>query len=333
MKEVTGYELRVTGYGLRGVFSAQRHRGHREPQRTTEKTNLSRILLLLIFPLFIWSCSSSNIQENLISVSIVPEKYFVEQIAGDDFEVNIIIPPGASHSNYDPSPSNMAAMGRSVAYLRMGSIGFEQSLIDKIAELNPNLKIYDLSEGVHLVASPEVLEDVQCQENNHHHHHGSYDQHIWMSARKAKIIAKNICNAVSGLKPERSSFYQDNLTAFLQKMDTLDAVTQRKLADLSVHAFVIFHPALTYYAEDYGLEQIPLEVDGKEPSVAWMQKVVAEIQNKNVRLIFTQGEYSQAAAVAVSETTGVELQAINPLSEAWETEFERITDIISEKMK
>jgi len=306
---------------------------HRELQRTTEKTNLSRILLLLIFPLLIWSCHSSNIQENLISVSIVPEKYFVEQIAGDDFEVNIIIPPGASHSDYDPSPSNMAAMGRSVAYFRMGSIGFEQSLIDKIAELNPNMKIYDLSEGVHLVESPEVLGDVQCQENYHHHHHGSYDQHIWMSARKAKIIAKNICNAVSGLKPDRASFYHDNLTAFLQKMDTLDAVTQRKLADLSVHAFVIFHPALTYYAEDYGLEQIPLEVDGKEPSVAWMQRVVTEIENKNVRLIFTQGEYSQAAAVAVSETTGVELQAINPLSEAWETEFERITDIISEKMK
>jgi zinc transport system substrate-binding protein len=154
-----------------------------------------------------------------------------------------------------------------------------------------------------------------------------------MSARKAKIIAKNIYKAVSELKPERDAFYQANLTAFLQKMDSLDAATQRKLTDLSVRAFVIFHPALTYYAEDYGLEQIALEIDGKEPSVAWMQEVVKKIRDKNVRIIFIQNEYSQAAAVAIAETTGVELQVINPLSEEWQKEFETITDIISGTMK
>ena len=295
---------------------------------------MSRTLLLFIISLFVWGCeNSSNTQRNLISVSIVPEKYFVEQIAGDDFEVNIIIPPGVSHSSYDPSPGNMTAIGRSVAYFQIGNIGFEKSLIDKIAELNPNLKIYDLSDGVHLIASPKVLTDVQHHDNHHHHRHGNYDQHIWMSARKAKIIARNVYKAVSELKPERKSFYQDNLTAFLQRMDTLDAVTQRKLSDLSVRAFVIFHPALTYYAEDYQLEQIPLEVDGKEPSVAWMQEVVKKIQDKNVRVIFIQNEYAQTAAVAISETTGIELQIINPLSEDWQKEFEHITDIISEQMK
>ena len=286
--------------------------------------------------LFALGCGfTPNASKNLISVSIVPEKYFVEQIAGNDFEVNIIIPPGVSHSNYDPSPVNMATISKSAAYFQMGNIGFEQSLIDKIAELNPNLKIYDLSDGVHLIESPEIIEDVQhCDHHHHHHHHhGNYDQHIWMSARKAKIIAKNIYNAVSELKPERKSFYQNNLTAFLQKMDTIDAITQRKLSDLSVRAFVIFHPALTYYAEDYHLEQIALEVDGKEPSVAWMQEVVKKIQDKNIRIIFTQNEYSQAAAIAISETTGIELQTINPLSENWQKEFEHITNIISEKMK
>jgi len=299
---------------------------------TAHNSLLATHYLLFILALFALGCGNKpNSSKDLISVSIVPEKYFVEQIAGNDFEVNIIIPPGVSHSNYDPSPSNMVAIGNSAAYFRIGDIGFEQALLNQIAALNPKLKIYNLSDSVHFVESPEVLEDVAHA--GHHHHHGKYDQHIWMSARKAKIIAKNIYKAVSELKPERDAFYQANLTAFLQKMDSLDAAIQRKLADLSVRAFVIFHPALTYYAEDYGLEQIALEVDGKEPSVAWMQQVVKKIQDKNVRIIFIQNEYSQAAAVAISETTGVELQTINPLAEEWQKEFEKITDIISEKMK
>jgi zinc transport system substrate-binding protein len=302
------------------------------PLLSTHYSLLTTLYPLLIFALLALGCGTqSNSTKDLISVSIVPQKYFVEQIAGDDFEVNIIIPPGASHSHYDPSPSNMTAIGNSVAYFRIGDVGFEQALLEQIAALNPDLKIYDLSKGVHLMESPEVLED--AAQGWHQHHHGSHDQHIWMSARKAKTIAKNIYKAVSELKPERDAFYRTNLTAFLHRMDSLDAATQSKLADLSVRAFVIFHPALTYYAEDYGLEQIALEIDGKEPSVAWMQEVVKKIEDKNVRVIFIQNEYSQAAAVAISETTGVELQVINPLAEEWQKEFEKITDIISEKMK
>ena len=292
---------------------------------------MKRLWWLFIISLCMWCCeNASNVQENLISVSIIPEKYFVEQIAGDDFEINIVIPPGASHSHYDPSPSKIAAICRSAAYFRIGDLGFEQSLLTQIAAQNPKLKVYNLSEGVHFA---EVSEMREGSSHTGHHHHENYDQHIWMSARKAKIIAENIYNAVSELKPERAAVYQSNLTAFLQKMDTLDSATQRKLADLSVHTFVIFHPALTYYAEDYDLEQIALEIDGKEPSVAWMQEVVKKIQDKNVRVIFIQNEYSQSAAVAISETSGIELQVINPLAEDWKKEFETITDIISEKMK
>ncbi|MDR0363994.1 MAG: zinc ABC transporter substrate-binding protein [Bacteroidales bacterium] len=290
---------------------------------------MKKILLLFVLTLYLFGCSFERKpnEKEMISVSLVPQKYFVEQIVGDDFDIHIVIPPGASHAEFDPTPSDLAKITKSVAYFCMGNIGFEHHLVHRISELHPESQFFDLSKNVFLIdAAPHRRGDHQ------HYNHNNKDSHTWMSARNGKIIAQNIYDAVSQLKPERKSFYQENLIRFQQSLDSLDNVTRQKLSHLSTRAFVIFHPALTYYAENYDLEQIPLEIDGKEPSVTWMSQVVKMIEERNVKLVFTQGEYSQASAKAIAETTNIELQEINPLSENWKEEFELITNIIAEKM-
>lgn len=292
---------------------------------------MKRIALFCFLTLLLMGCAAPEKRgKTLVSVSLVPQKYFLEQIAGDDFDINIVIPPGSSHSEYDPSPGNMVDISKSAAYLCMGNLGFEEHLIGRIADINPELKIYDLSKDV-------VLLDASPHSHEHHHHsgcsHNDKDAHIWMSARNAKTIAKNIYRTVSELNPERESFYKGNLEDFLARLDSLDMLTQQRLQDLSVRSFIIFHPALTYYAGDYSLEQIPMEIDGKEPSVTWMSKVVTLAKERNVKLIFAQSEYSQASAQAIAEAADIELETINPLSENWWDEFQHITNIIAEKMK
>jgi zinc transport system substrate-binding protein len=287
---------------------------------------MKKILFGALLLIVIAGCKERALTQNqLICVSIIPEKYFVKQIVGNDFEVNVLIPFGLTHVDYEPTPSNMMALARSVAYFRIGDFGFEQSIIEKISDINSAIKIYNLSENI------------ICESENHHSvvngQEQHADQHIWMSARNAKIIAENIFKAVSMLKPDRQPYYQENLTLFCNRMDSLDAVAKQKLNSLSTRSFIIYHPALTYYASDYDLEQIAIEVNGKEPSAAWMQHVIEQVNEKNIRLLFVQQEYSQTIAEAIAEKTDIEIQIINPLSENWNVEFEHITDMISEKMK
>lgn len=291
---------------------------------------MKKYLLSIVCAFMLFGCASeqkTNGKET-ISVSLVPQKYFVEQIAGDDFNINIVIPPGASHAEYDPAPNDLARITKSVAYFRMGNVGFEDNLVKRISEIQPESRFFDLSTNV-------VLVDAAPHRHGNHQDcsHNRKDSHIWMSARNVKIMAQNIYDAVSQLKPEREPFYKENLLRFQNVLDSLDGVAQQKLAHLSTRAFVIFHPALTYYSEDYDLEQIPLEIDGKEPSVAWLSQVVKMVDEKNVKVVFTQGEYSQASAKAIAEATNIESLEINPLSENWQKEFEAITEVIAEKMR
>ena len=169
------------------------------------------ILGVLISTLFLFSsCNTqkTKINNKLITVSILPQKYFVEKIAGDHFDVNVMIPIGASPASYDPAPKDIQNLSESVAYFRIGKIGFEIANMKKLEELNPEMKIFDLSK------------DILFSEENHHHHgeshhhHGGVNPHIWMSTKNVKIISQNIYNALALLQPENREIFKKNLEHF-----------------------------------------------------------------------------------------------------------------------
>lgn len=273
---------------------------------------MKKISLFLLIPLLLVACQSttSKNQKPTISVSIFPEKFFVEQIVGDDFNVNVVISSGSSHSDYEPSPSELNDIYQSVAYFKMGQIGFEYTVLPKIIS-SSQLKIFDLSEGIDF----ENIDQHHCCE-----HHG-IDPHIWLSPKRVKIIAQNICKAVSDLSPQQSSKYQERLDIFLQRLDSLDQVITAELAPLEHHSFMIYHPALTYFAEDYHLHQFSIEMEGKEPSVAWLNEITQLIQKNDIKMIFIQSQYDTKNAQAISDATGAELVVIDPMSEDWMNEM------------
>jgi zinc transport system substrate-binding protein len=263
-----------------------------------------------------------------ITVSIIPQKYFVEKIAGDLFEINVMIPPGASPATYDPTPGQMAALAGSVMYFKIGHIEFEKTWMDKITRDYPHLKVIDTSTGI------EFIEDsTHAHTHSHHHDQGWIEPHIWMSPQNVIIIAKSIYEALSEYDSKNSEIYFNNYTDFVQKVEKLHVEIANKVDDLKSKSFIIYHPALTYFARDFGLNQIAVEVDGKDPSPQQMKKMIDKARAENIKLIFVQKQFDKTKAEVISQEIDGKIIQIDPLAYNWDQQLMEITNKLLEHLK
>lgn len=278
------------------------------------KTLLSIICLLLALS----SCQNAERNDKpTITVTIEPLRYFTETIAGDKFKVVSMVPEGSSPETYDPTPQQMVSLSKSTAYLRIGYIGFEQSWIDKLQESFPKLQFYDTSAGVNLIH--QQCSHSHGKETVENHAHG-VEPHIWNSTENAKIIANNIYNALEELDAKNSEYYKNNLDSLTQIIENTDETIKSIIADAD-KTFLIYHPALTYFARDYGLEQISIEEGGKEPSPAHLQSLIKLCKEKNAKVIFVQQEFDMRNAETIAKELGVEVVPVNPLNYNWTEEM------------
>lgn len=266
------------------------------------------IIMLLWLPVF--ACSSGTMktpEKPVISVSILPEKYFIEQIAGDMVQVNVMIPPGESPATYEPSMSQLQDLHNSGIYMRIGYIVFELSWMDKIRSANRDMTIVDLSDGIDLIKGP----------SHHDGQHESVDPHVWMSPVNARIISRNIFESLAERYPGNRESFSENYDAFILKLDSLDGYISNALKDHKGAAFFIYHPALSYFARDYDLRQYPFELEGKSPSPAHMKYLADLAAKENIRTIFLQMQFDQHNAMTLAKETGAEIIQINPLDPDW----------------
>lgn len=257
----------------------------------------------------------------LLSASILPQKYFIEQITGERVEVNIMVPPGASPATYEPLPRQIARLEESVAYFMAGHIGFESSWMKRITAANPNMALYDLSEGIELIRG----EDSNLTDQNHP---GGVDPHTWMSPWRVKTIAENIYRAMVEIDPDGEEIYQANYIRFREDLDSLDQTIRRLLQDFQGRSFVIFHPALTYLASDYGIEQVAIEWEGKEPSPGYLMDLIDQAKKENVKVVFVQEQFDMDNARAVADELDGKIVRINPLDENWKTSMGKIVEAL-----
>lgn len=264
----------------------------------------------------------------MISVTIEPQRYFAEQVAGDRFAIHCVVPEGQSPESYDPTPRQMAQVGESEAYLRIGCIGFELAWMDNIAANNPNLRIFNLSDGIQPLHSPE--EHAHDEEEEKTHRHGDTDPHTWSSVGGARVIARNTLNALIAIDPEGKADYEANYRRLAAEIDSTGQVIDRLLKPLRHKTFIIYHPALTYFAAEHGLTQLCIEMDGKEPSPAQMRKLVDAARDHDARVVFVQREFDQKNAELIAKETGCRLVPINPLSRDWSGEMIRIAKALAD---
>lgn len=279
--------------------------------------------LIYILTLFILgACGNTTKQSEkpILTVTLEPLRYFTEAIAGENFEVVSMVPKGSSPESYDPTPQQLVNLSQSQAYLRIGYIGFELAWMDKLQANCPNMKVYDTSQGVDLIRSEGHWHD-------DHFHEGGVEPHIWNSTRNAGVIAENICAALCELAPNHQDEFENRLHDLKQTIAQTDSIIRIHLADAD-STFLIYHPALSYFARDYGLKQLSIEEGGKEPSPAQLKALIETCRKEHAHTIFVQQEFDQRNAQLIADELGVHIVSINPLSYDWADEMVRVAEAL-----
>lgn len=251
-------------------------------------------------------------------VSILPLKSIVGEIVGEDFDIEVLVPPGMNPESFEPSPRQMAALDRAQLVFGVGWIDFEQNLLSKFEGRG---KVVALHRGITPIAgSCAHLHDGQM------HRHG-IDPHIWTSPRELRIMAENAYRSIHERYPD-SVRYGENYRRLDERLRLLDESVARRLREEGPSYFMIYHPALTYYARAYGIEQVAIEQDGKEPSARRLAQLIDRARADGVRSIFYQSQFPASSVEVIAEDIGAESFCIDPLAEEVVGNIERITELI-----
>ncbi|MBW6535366.1 MAG: zinc ABC transporter substrate-binding protein [Mariniphaga sp.] len=277
---------------------------------------------------YLVSCNSPNSRNKndekpVVTVSILPLKTFVEEIAGNDFEINLLLPPGSSPANFTLVPSQLKNISRSEVWFRIGHIGFEYSWRDKIEQANRNMKVVNLSEGLDLI-SDEYLPSGEKSKL------AGINPHTWLSPTLVKQMASRITEELLLLNPEKKGEYQENLARFIAKINELEREIKSALKDFENRQFIMFHPSLSYFAREYGLVQYSLEPGGKEPTPQRMAALVDFAKEAGIRAIYIQSDFDLEQARVFAEEIDGEVVQMWPLNPAWFENLREITELLTE---
>jgi zinc transport system substrate-binding protein len=260
-----------------------------------------------------------------ITVSILPQKYFVERVGGPYVETTVIVGPGADAHTYEPKPEQLKALSKASAYLRI-HIDFEEAWMPRFSSVNPKLKIVDTLQGIQRL--PMRLADEHSHENEvkDEHSQDNLDPHVWLSPKLVKLQAQTIYQTLIELDPAHQEAYLANLNAFNSDLTALDTTIRKTFQALpqAQRKFMVFHPSWGYFAHDYGLEQIPVEIGGQEPSAAELSQLITQAKATGIKVIFVQPQFSQRSAEMLANEIGGQVISIDPLAADWLANMQQV---------
>lgn len=263
-----------------------------------------------------------------VAVSLEPQAWLVDQIGGDKTEVVVMVPPGASAHLYEPKPAQMVQLSKAALYMACG-VEFERIWLERFKSANAGLAIIQSDALIRKLPMPV----------HHHNHHEAHekglaehlrdwfgandahadrlDSHIWLSAQQMALQARALARALARADSQNADFYWRNYQKTATQIARLDAEIAMKLAPFEGRGFMVFHPAWGYFARDYDLVQLAIELEGKEPKPAELGKLIQTAKEHGVRAIFVQPRQSNKSAAAIAEAIGAQTVALDPLSRDW----------------
>jgi len=263
------------------------------------------LLLILGLPASAISCGrEEKASEKIgVTVSILPLADFVENVGGEKVNVSVMVPPGASPHVYEPTPSRMVALAGARMYAKVGSgVEFELVWMDKLVAINAEMLVVDCSKGI------------EIQEMAGEHEHGGMDPHIWMSPLNAKIMVRNICDGLVQVDPDSKAFYEKNRDAYLQELTRLDRDIRDGLSGVTNRRFMTYHPAFGYFAKEYNLTMLSIEVEGKEPTAADIAHLIEQARSHNMKVIVASPQFNPQSAEVISRAIGGRVVFIDSLA-------------------
>jgi zinc transport system substrate-binding protein len=266
------------------------------------------------------------VDKPIVFVSIVPQKYFVQQISKDLIDVEVMVQPGASPATYEPKPSQMSGLSSCAAYFAIG-VPFESAWLGKISAVNPNMNIIHTDRDIGKIAMARH----DHEEGEHHGHpedkpsghttnpgdHIILDPHIWLSPVLVKKQAEIMLETLTAILPDQAEEFAANYSKFMEKIDKIDDFLKATLKGKEGKRFMVFHPSWGYFAKEYGLEQIPIEIEGKSPKPSQLVELIHHARENDIKIIFVQPQFSKKSAEVVAREIGGEVVFADPLAEDW----------------
>lgn len=279
--------------------------------------------LLVISGIFVSSFSAyaQSGKQLAVFVSIPPQKYFVQQIGKERVHIQVMVQPGANPATYEPRPRQMAAIGKTQIYFAIG-VAFEKTWLRKIAATNPKLRVVHTDDGIQKIAMSAHSHDVEPKPQKDHQ--GEPDPHIWLAPTLVMIQARTILNALVEIDPAHRAVYKANTRAFLAELGSLDAGLRNMFAERQGQQFMVFHPAWGYFAHSYGLKQVPVEIEGKDPKPAQLKALIEHARENQIKAIFVQPQFSSKSAKLVAKEIGGRVVVADPLAADWSTNLHEV---------
>jgi len=277
-------------------------------------------VLFLLHTMPVWASSVG------VFVSLAPQKYFVQKIGGTLVNVSVLVPSGADPHTYEPKPRQMIELSKSALYFAVG-VDFEKAWLKKITATHPRMRVIHTDEGIAKIP----MTDQHRHEGSIHKHDkksqqrdGVPDPHVWLAPALVKVQAAHILKALIEADPKNRLQYTTGYDAFLKELDTLDGELRALFAGRKGEQFMVFHPAWAYFAEAYGLQQVPVEVEGKEPKAAQLQALIRRARERGVKVIFVQPQLSAKSAEMVAREIGGAVVRVDPLAENWDANMREV---------
>lgn len=287
-----------------------------------------RDFLIVLTVVFLFTgCGTKSPKQDekpIILVSILPQKTFIEKIAGTDFNVSVLIPHGANPTTYSLSPAQMAEISKASVWFRMGYVGFELSWADKILQASPTMKVVDLSQGLDLIAGGK-------DENT-----GTLigvDPHTWLSPALVRKMVTAIRNELVALNPQNREAYNLGYQRFLKEIDDTDLKIKQMLSGFEGRPFITFHPSLSYFARDYGLVQHSIQQKGKEPTPSQIANLVSIARENKIRVIFIQSDFDRENARMFAQEINGQIIQVWPLNPEWSDNLIFLAGVLSESFR
>ncbi len=274
-----------------------------------------RYITLFAVAVILAACEGTKREKPVVTVTIEPLRYFVEQIAGDKVSVTTLVPKGSSPETYEPTAQQMVNMSKSVLFVKVGNLGFERTWMEKLNTLTSHITIVDTSEGIEYVRASD---------------RGITDEHTWMSTKNALVIAHNIYLALTKVDSSSSVYYKERYDSLVASINKLNSTITQQLKSIDNRSFIIYHPALTYFAKDYSLTQLALEEDGREPSAASLAKLITNAKKLGTKLMFVQKEFDNRNREIITIETGVKTVDINPLDYNWDKQMTLVANALAD---
>lgn len=248
-----------------------------------------------------------------VFVSVPPQEYFVERIGGNRVKVSVLVPAGADPHTFEPKPATMVELSRAAAWFTIG-IPFEENLESRLSSVNDELAIVRTEEGI----------------PRSDHGHDGVDPHVWLSPRLVKVQAENILQGLIRIDPAGEKAYRGNARRFAAELDALDRELKTLFSGSRGKAVLVFHPSWGYLASDYGLVQVAIEVDGKEPKGADLARVIGLARKKRIRVVFVEPQFSSRSARTIAESIGAKLVTADPLAANWADNLRKVARVFKQ---